>query len=191
MEIDAASRFEGAMKFDKAWSHHGEIGEHVVGAEEFSEGLHDVGDATGAFDDFLVHGERLHVPFPSIFEGFELGGGAGAVFFGEEDVVVLIAFERRVEIDEVDGFVSDVAAENVEVVAVIELIHVSGLYRKTRGMREVIGNELNNEYLARVKRAKGRRPCALFMSELKLRPPERHGRPRSVSLRSFVDSDSC
>lgn len=30
----------------------------------------------------------------------------------------------------------------------------SGLYRKMRGMREVIGDELNNEYLARMKKRK-------------------------------------
>ena len=45
-------------------------------------------------------------------------------------------------------------AENVEIAAVIKLVHVSGLYRKTRGMREVIGDQLNNEYLARVKKRK-------------------------------------
>lgn len=111
------------MKFDEAGSHHGEIGKHVVGAEEAAEGLHHVGDAATAFDDFFEHGGGELVPFPSVFEGLELGGGAGTVFFSEEDVVVLIAFERRVEINEVDGFVFDVKAENVEIVAVIKLVH--------------------------------------------------------------------
>lgn len=102
--------------------HHGEMGEHVVGSEEAAEGLHDVGDATATLNDFLVHGGGELVPFPSVFEGFELGGGAGAILFGEEDVVVLIAFERRVEVDEVDGFVFDVA-KDFEIVAVIKLVH--------------------------------------------------------------------
>ena len=39
----------------------------------------------------------------------------GAVFFGEEDVVVGVGVEGRVEIDEIDGFVIDVAAEDVQV----------------------------------------------------------------------------
>ncbi len=134
MEINAAGGFEGAMKFDEAGSHHCEVGEHVVGAEEAAEGLHYVGDAAAALDDFLVHGGGKLVPFPGVFEGFELCGGSGAVFFGEEDVVVLIAFERRVEIDEVDGFVLDVAAENVEIVAVIKLVHGS-TSRTTSGYR--------------------------------------------------------
>jgi hypothetical protein len=51
-----------------------------------------------------------------------LGGGAGAVFFGEEDVVVLAGVEGRVEVDEVDGLVGDVVAEDGEVVSVIELV---------------------------------------------------------------------
>lgn len=113
------------MKLDEARSHHSEIGEHVVGAEEAAEGLHHVADAAAALDNFLVHGGGELVPFPSVFEGFELGAGAGAVLFGEEDVVVLVAFERRVEVDEVDGFVFDVAAENVEIVTVIKLVHGS------------------------------------------------------------------
>ena len=67
-------------------------------------------------------------PFPGVLEGHDLGGGAGAVLFGEEDVVVLAAIEGRVEVDEVDRFVFDVAAEDVEVVAVVELVlgHLGG-----------------------------------------------------------------
>ena len=61
------------------------------------------------------------VPLPGVLEGADLGGGAGAVLFGEEDVVVLAAVEGRVEVDEVDGLVLDVAAQDVEVVAVVEL----------------------------------------------------------------------
>ena len=38
----------------------------------------------------------------------------GAVFFGEEDVVVLAGVEGRVEVDEVDGLVLDVALEDFE-----------------------------------------------------------------------------
>jgi hypothetical protein len=47
---------------------------------------------------------------------------------GEEDVVVLAAVEGRVEVDEVDGFVLDVLAEDAEIVAVIELVLLGGLH---------------------------------------------------------------
>jgi hypothetical protein len=55
-------------------------------------------------------------------------GGAGlrAVFFGEEDVVVLTGVEGRIEVDEVDGFVLDVELEDFEVVAVVELVLLGG-----------------------------------------------------------------
>jgi hypothetical protein len=79
-------------------------------------------DAAAALDDFLEGGFGIHVPFPGVFESHDLGTGAGAVFFGEEDVVVLAAVEGRVEVDEVDGLVLDVLAEDGEVVAVIQLV---------------------------------------------------------------------
>jgi hypothetical protein len=99
-------------------------------AEEGAEGAHGVGDAAAALDDFLVGGLGVHVPLPGIFEGHDLGAGAGAVFFGEEDVVVLAAVEGRVEVDEVDGLVLNVLAEDSEVVAVIELIFLHDCLRR-------------------------------------------------------------
>ncbi len=91
-------------------------------AEEGAEGAHGVGDAAAALDDFLVGSFGVHVPLPRVFEGHDLGTGAGTVFFSEEDVVVLAAVEGRVEIDEVDGLVLDVLAEDGEVIAVVEAI---------------------------------------------------------------------
>jgi len=66
--------------------------------------------------------------FPGAFEGHDLGGGAGAVAFGEENVVVLAAVEGRVQVDEIDGFVLDVLAQDGEVVAVVKtvLFHWAG-----------------------------------------------------------------
>lgn len=136
MEVNAAGEFEGAMQFDKAGSHHGEIGKHVVGAEKFSEGLHHVGDATASLDDFLVHGGGELVPLPRVLEGSELRGRAGAIFFGEEDVVILIAFEWRVEINEVNSLVFDIAAENFEVIAVVKMVHSLVSYQKESGTRD-------------------------------------------------------
>jgi hypothetical protein len=42
------------------------------------------------------------------------------IALGEEDVVILIALERRIEIDEVYARVRDMPAEDVEIVAVVE-----------------------------------------------------------------------
>ena len=81
-----------------------------------------------ALDDFLVGALGVHVPLPGVFEGHDLRGGAGAVALGEEHVVVLAAVEGRVEVDEVDGLVLDVLAQDGEVIAVIEtvLLHCGG-----------------------------------------------------------------
>lgn len=91
-------------------------------AGECAEGAHGVGDAAPAFDDFLIGDFGVHVPLPGVFEGHDLGAGAGAIFFGEENVVVLAAVEGWVEVDEIDRLVLDVLAEDGEVVAVKELV---------------------------------------------------------------------
>jgi len=41
----------------------------------------------------------------------DLSGGVTIVALGEEDVIILVAFERRVKMDKVNGFVFDIAAE--------------------------------------------------------------------------------
>ena len=77
-------------------------------------------------NDLLVGAHRFVVPLPGVFKGVNLGAGLGAVLLGEKDVVILAGVERRVEIDEVYGLVLDVAFEDFEIVAVVELVLVSG-----------------------------------------------------------------
>src|ERR1035437_1482060 len=103
VEVDGAGFFEDSAEFDEARGHHGEIGEHVGAVEEGVEGTHDFGDAASGFDDFLIAAGGLFVPLPGVFEGGDLGGGAGGAFFREEDVVVLAGAEGRGEVDEGDG----------------------------------------------------------------------------------------
>ena len=57
---------------------------------------------------------------PSVLERLNLRVGLRAVLLGEQDVVVGVGVERRVEVDQVDRLILDVAAEDVEVVAVVE-----------------------------------------------------------------------
>ena len=91
-------------------------------AEESAEGAHGVGDESTLFYYFFVGAFGVNVPLPCVLEGHDLRTGAGAVLFGEQDVVILAAIEGRVEVDEIDGLVLDVAAEDVEVVAVVKLV---------------------------------------------------------------------
>lgn len=78
------------------------------------------------FEDGGVVRFRFRVPLPGVGEGLDLGRGFGAVLFVEQDVVVTVAVERRVEVDQIDGFGSDVPSKHIEVVAVEELIFLSG-----------------------------------------------------------------
>jgi hypothetical protein len=94
------------------------------------EGAEGVGDAAALLNDLLQGALGFDIPLPGVLEGADLGAGLGAVFFGEEDVVVLAGVEGRVEIDEVNRLVADVEPEDFEVVAIVELVlfaaHVFG-----------------------------------------------------------------
>jgi hypothetical protein len=92
---DGAGVSEDAAEFDEAWGHHGEVGEHVGAAEEGVEGAHGFGDTASGFDDRLVGAGGFLVPLPGVLEGGDLRSRAGAVLFGEEDVVVLAGVEGR------------------------------------------------------------------------------------------------
>ncbi len=122
VEVDGAGLFEDAAQFDEARGHHGEVGHHVGVEEEGFEGAHGVGDASALLDDLLVGAHGVSVPLPCVLEGVDLRTGLGAVFFGEEDVVVLAGVEGRIEVDEIDRLVFDVALENFEVIAVVKLV---------------------------------------------------------------------
>jgi hypothetical protein len=58
------------------------------------------------------------VAFGSIH--IEIGIGGVARLVAEDDVVVAIGVEGRVEVDQVDGGIGQVATQDVEVVAVVE-----------------------------------------------------------------------
>jgi hypothetical protein len=64
---------------------------------------------------------------PRVLEGANLAGRSRAILFLKEGVVVLGGVERGVEIDEVNRRVFHIPAQDVEVVAVIELSHAGGL----------------------------------------------------------------
>src|SRR4051794_18200246 len=69
---------------------------------------------------------------PSVLECLDLRVGALARRSLEQHVVIGLAVERRVEIDQVDALVRDLAAQYVEVVAVIKCVRhpwLPGLFR--------------------------------------------------------------
>ena len=50
---------------------------------------------------------------PGVFEGGDLRFGLDAGFVFEQDVVIAVGIERRIEIDEIDRFVLDIVAQNL------------------------------------------------------------------------------
>ena len=57
---------------------------------------------------------------PGVLEGQQLGIGGIARLVAEDDVVIAVRVEGRVEVDEVDGAIGQVATPDVEAVAVVE-----------------------------------------------------------------------
>ena len=122
MEVEGAGGFEDAVEFDEAGGHHDEVGADLVGAAEgFDEGGEDAGDALrGAGEQLAIEGFGAAAPVPGVFEGGDLGFGIAPALVFEEDVVGAVGVEGRVEVDEVDGGVGEVIAEDGEVIAVEE-----------------------------------------------------------------------
>ena len=121
MEVEGASGFEDAVKFDETDGHVGEVCHHLVGSDEGAQcGDHvgDLGRDMVGGGEFLVDGFGVDVPMPGIFKGIYLGSGLVAGFVFEEDVVVAVGVERWVKVDEVDGFIGDVLAKDGEVIAI-------------------------------------------------------------------------
>jgi len=128
MEIEGAGGFEDAVEFEEAVGHHGEIGHHVVLLQELSQGEHHLGHVgIVAVEEFVELALGLLAPMPGVLEGGNLRVGFVSLRRFEEHGIIALGIKRRVEINEVDRFIRNVLAENIEVVAEIEFVHVSNL----------------------------------------------------------------
>ena len=123
VQVKAPGRLQDSPQFHQAGPHHREVGQHVVGAQQRLESTHGLGDLPASLKGFFIGPRRGLVPVPSILEGFDLGSGARAVLLLEEDIVGLIAVEGRIQIDQIHRVVGNVAPQNIQVVAVIEMGH--------------------------------------------------------------------
>src|SRR5947209_19468211 len=65
---------------------------------------------------------RILTPVPSIYEGCNLSRRFLAALLGKEYVVVAIAVERRVQVDEIDVFIRDVFPKDLQVITEIKLV---------------------------------------------------------------------
>ena len=123
-QIERAGGFEDAVEFEQAVGHHGEVGHHVVLAEKGAERLNHLRQSgVRAVDDLVVFALGLLVPMPGVLKRLDLRLAVLSLGRFEEEIVVALGVERRVEVDEVHGLVREVFAEHSEVVAVVKGIH--------------------------------------------------------------------
>ena len=102
------------------------LGHHVVLAEKGAERLDHLRQVgVRAVDDVVVFALGLLVPVLGVLKRLDLRLAVLPLGRFEEEIVVALGVERRVEVDEVHGFVREVVAEDVEVVAVVKPVHPS------------------------------------------------------------------
>ena len=100
------------MHFQQAIGHHREIRHHVVLAEEGAQRFHHLRDfGVVAFHQLAEFILRLPAPVPRILEGGDLRVGFVALRRFEQQVVIALGIERRIEIDQIHRFVGDVLTE--------------------------------------------------------------------------------
>jgi hypothetical protein len=134
LEIKRAGGFEDAMELEQTVRHHREIGHHVVLAQKAAQSLHHFRHVgVGLVQEFVKFALGLLVSMPGVLEGFNLRLAVVAARRFEEQIVIALGIERRVEINEVNGFIRNVLAEDLEIVAVIELIHPRASVRGKSG----------------------------------------------------------
>ena len=73
----------------------GKVRHHVVLAQQAAERLHGTGDFTAGLYDALIGLIRSLVPVPGIPERFDLRCRPLAITLGKQDVIALVAVERR------------------------------------------------------------------------------------------------
>src|ERR1035437_3677914 len=67
----------------------------------------------------------LFAPMPAIFKGGDLRVAFVSLRRFKEHGIIALGIERGIEINEIDRFIRNVLAENIEIVAEIEFIQLS------------------------------------------------------------------
>jgi len=68
VEVEGAGGFEDAAEFDQARGHHGQVGHHVVAAQEGEKRLHHVADLAGLPGHFLINAGGGGIPVPGVLK---------------------------------------------------------------------------------------------------------------------------
>jgi hypothetical protein len=112
------------VQFHQPLGHHHQVGHHVVAAHKLAHRLDQRGHVVRRVElDILVRLNGSLVPRPRIGKRLDLGGAFVAALLLEQHVVVAVAVERRIEVDEVDRIAGDLVAQDMQVIAVIQRVH--------------------------------------------------------------------
>ena len=86
-------------------------------------------------NDFIELALGLFAPMPRVFKRRDLRLALVPLGRFEQEIVVALGVERRIKVDQVNGFVREVVAQDVKVVAEEKLIHVREI-REARRRRQ-------------------------------------------------------
>jgi hypothetical protein len=139
MEIEAAGGFEDAMQFHQTRSHHRQIRHHRGVSEEIMQRIHHFHDGgVRAVIHKLGVGLRGVRPIPSIREGVELRLAGFTGSLAEQDIVIRIGIEWRVEINKVHAGVGKNLriAQPLQIVAKQQTVHLPGYVPKIAAICE-------------------------------------------------------
>jgi len=128
VQVKAAGRLEHAAQLHQARCHHGQVRHHVAAAQDEVKSAQGICHRSAFLHLFFVSTHGIFIPLPSVFEGLDLRAGLAAVFLREEHVIGGVGIEGRVEVDQVHTLVLDVAPQDIEVIAVVEGVHLDLLY---------------------------------------------------------------
>ena len=112
--------------WSRRFGHHGEVGHHVVLAEETAERLHHLGNVgVGRVHQFVELALGLFAPMARVFKGRDLRLALVPLGRLEQEIVVALGIERRVEIDQIHAVIwkRGAVAQHVEVVAKVKPVH--------------------------------------------------------------------
>ncbi len=133
MEVEAAGGFEDAVDFDDPQRHVDEIGEETPAPEHLFQPPDQLDRLFGParfarargqpldVEDIVQPLDRLIAPVPRIDKGLRLRAVLAALVVVDLEVIAL-RIERRIDVAQIDAFRRDLAAQHVQIIAIIEFV---------------------------------------------------------------------
>ena len=107
------------MQFDQPGGHHHQVGHYLVRADKFAQRVDHLGHVhPRVLNQFKVGSFGIFAPVPGIFVSGDLRLRILPALVFELNVVGTVGVERWVEVGQVDGFIRNIFAQNIQVIAV-------------------------------------------------------------------------